>query len=72
LDSKDHNVREAACRAAGGVDTSISVDKIKLADRLIKSVQDEPAKAETSRRPTGPTTRPSARPSPRRWSRSPS
>jgi HEAT repeat protein len=45
MDSKDHNVREAACRAAGGVDTSISTDKIKLADRLIKSVQDEPAKA---------------------------
>ena len=46
MDSKDHNVREAACRAAGGVDTTISTDKIKLADRLIKSVQDEPAKAE--------------------------
>src|SRR6185503_8778620 len=45
MDSKDHNVREAACRAAGGVDTSISTDKIKLADRLIKSVQDEAAKA---------------------------
>src|SRR5205814_6065711 len=45
MDSKDHNVREAACRAAGGVDTSISTDKIKLADRLIKAVQDEPAKA---------------------------
>ncbi len=46
MDSKDHNVREAACRAAGGVDTSVSVDKIKLADRLIKAVMDEPAKAE--------------------------
>jgi HEAT repeat protein len=46
MDSKDHNVREAACRAAGGVDTTISTDKIKLADRLIKAVQDEPAKAE--------------------------
>jgi HEAT repeat protein len=46
MDSKDHNVREAACRAAGGVDTTISTDKIKLGDRLIKSVQDEPAKAE--------------------------
>jgi HEAT repeat protein len=46
MDSKDHNVREAACRAAGGVDTSISTDKMKLADRLIKAVQDEPAKAE--------------------------
>jgi len=45
MDSKDHNVREAVCRAAGGVDTSISTDKIKLADRLIKAVQDEPAKA---------------------------
>ena len=46
MDSKDHNVREAAVRSAGGVDTTISVDKIKLADRLIKAVQDEPAKAE--------------------------
>lgn len=46
MDSKDHNVREAACRAAGGVDTSVSTDKIKLADRLIKAVQDEPAKVE--------------------------
>ena len=46
MDSKDRNVREAACRASGSVDTSISTDKIKLADRLIKSVQDEPAKAE--------------------------
>jgi HEAT repeat protein len=46
MDSKDRNVREAACRAAGAVDTSISTDKIKLADRLIKSVQEEPAKAE--------------------------
>jgi HEAT repeat protein len=31
--------------APPAVDTSISTDKIKLADRLIKSVQDEPAKA---------------------------
>jgi len=46
MDSKDRNVREAACRAAGSVDTSISTDKIKLADRLIKSVKDEPAKVE--------------------------
>jgi HEAT repeat protein len=46
IDSKDHNVREAACRAAGQVDPSISVDKIKLGDRLAKAVQDEPAKAE--------------------------
>jgi HEAT repeat protein len=43
--SKDHNVREAACRAAGGVDTTISTDKIKLADRLILTTKYEPAKA---------------------------
>jgi HEAT repeat protein len=46
LDSKDRNVREACARAAGGVDTSISADKHRLADRLLKAVQDEPAKAE--------------------------
>jgi HEAT repeat protein len=45
MDSKDHNVREAACRAAGGVDTTVSTDKITLANRLITAVQDEPAKA---------------------------
>src|SRR5579862_643142 len=46
IDSKDHNVREAACRAAGQVDTSASTDKIKLGDRLAKAVMEEPAKAE--------------------------
>ncbi len=46
MDSKDHNVREAACRAGGQVDPSISTDKIKIGDRLAKAVQDEPAKAE--------------------------
>jgi len=46
IDSKDHNVREAACRAAGQVDPSVSTDKIRLGDRLAKAVQDEPAKAE--------------------------
>ena len=46
IDSKDHNVREAACRAAGQVDTSNSADKIKIGDRLAKAVMDEPAKAE--------------------------
>ncbi len=48
MDSKDRNVREACCRAAGGVDTALSGDKHKLADRLIKAVQDEPAKTEDS------------------------
>lgn len=46
IDSKDHNVREAACRAAGQVDTSSSADKLKLGARLAKAVMDEPAKAE--------------------------
>jgi HEAT repeat protein len=46
IDSKDHNVREAACRSAGQVDTSVSTDKIKLGDRLAKAVMDEPAKVE--------------------------
>ena len=44
--SKDHNVREAACRAAGQVDTSISTDKIKIGDALAAAVMNEPAKAE--------------------------
>lgn len=46
IDSKDHNVREAACRAAGQVDTTKSSDKIRLGDRLAKAVMEEPAKAE--------------------------
>jgi len=46
IESKDHNVREAACRAAGQVDPSISTDKITIGDRLAKAVMDEPAKAE--------------------------
>jgi HEAT repeat protein len=44
--SKDHNVREAACRAAGQVDPSISTDKIKIGDALAAAVMNEPAKAE--------------------------
>jgi HEAT repeat protein len=46
IDSKDHNVREAACRAGGQVDTNNSADKIRIGDRLAKAVMDEPAKAE--------------------------
>ncbi len=45
MSSKDRNVREACCRAAGSVDTSISADKHKLADGLIASLRYEPAKA---------------------------
>jgi HEAT repeat protein len=45
MTSKDRNVREACCRAAGAVDTSISADKHKLADGLIASLRYEPAKA---------------------------
>ena len=44
MDAKDRNVREACCRAAGGVNTSITADKMKLAERLMKAVTDEPAK----------------------------
>jgi HEAT repeat protein len=44
MESKDRNVREACARAAGAVDTSLSGDKHKLADVLIKHVQYEPAK----------------------------
>ena len=46
MESKDRNVREACCRAAGAVNTSISEDKHKLADVLIKNLQYEPAKDE--------------------------
>jgi HEAT repeat protein len=46
MDSKDHNVREACCRAARSVDTAQSSDKHKLADRLIKALMYEPAKDE--------------------------
>ncbi len=46
MDAKDHNVREACVRAAGAVDTTISADKHKLADKLIEAVQKEPAKEE--------------------------
>jgi HEAT repeat protein len=44
MDAKDRNVREACVRAAGGVNTAISADKHKLADRLILVVKYEPAK----------------------------
>jgi HEAT repeat protein len=46
MESKDRNVREACCRAAGAVNTALSADKHKLADVLIKNVQYEPAKDE--------------------------
>lgn len=42
--SPNRNVREACCRAAGAVDTTISADKHKLAGRLIEAIQYEPAK----------------------------
>lgn len=44
MDSKNRNVREACCRAAGAVNTALSADKHKLADVLIKNLQYEPAK----------------------------
>ncbi len=44
MDSKNLNVRQACCRAAGAVDTSVSADKHKLADKLIAVVIYEPAK----------------------------
>ncbi|HEX7901991.1 MAG TPA: HEAT repeat domain-containing protein [Planctomycetota bacterium] len=46
MESKDRNVREACCRAAGAVNTALSEDKHKLADVLIKNLQYEPAKDE--------------------------
>jgi HEAT repeat protein len=46
MESKDRNVREACCRAAGAVNTALSADKHKLADVLIKNVQYEPARDE--------------------------
>ncbi len=46
MESKDRNVREACCRAAGAVNTALSGDKHKLADVLIKNVQYEPARDE--------------------------
>jgi len=46
MESKDRNVREACVRASRDVDTSISVDKHKLADQLIKAVQYEPARVD--------------------------
>lgn len=44
MDAGDRNVRQACSRAAGAVDTSLSADKHKLADKLIELVQYEPAK----------------------------
>lgn len=46
MESKDRNVREACCRAAGAVNTALSKDKHDLADVLIKNLQYEPAKDE--------------------------
>ncbi|HYF00888.1 MAG TPA: HEAT repeat domain-containing protein, partial [Planctomycetota bacterium] len=46
MESADRNVREACSRSAGAVDTTLSADKHKLADVLIKNVQYEPHKDE--------------------------
>ncbi len=55
MESKDRNVRQASCRAAGSVDTAVSADKHKLADRLIAVVIYEPAKPldEVNKVPSG-------------------
>jgi HEAT repeat protein len=44
MDSRNLNVRQACCRAAGAVDITVSADKHKLADKLIAIVVYEPAK----------------------------